>query len=52
MFTENFDFWRHFHEKLTYDGGGGGGGGGRGYYLKRWHEQLADLRGDLGKNLG
>ena len=28
MFTENFDFWRHFHEKLTYGGGGGGGGGG------------------------
>ena len=23
MFTENFDFWRHFHEKLTYGGGGG-----------------------------
>ena len=22
MFTENFDFWRHFHEKLTYGGGG------------------------------
>ena len=28
MFTENFDFWRHFHEKLTYDGGGGWGGKG------------------------
>ena len=47
MFTENFDFWRHFHEKLTYGGGGGGG-----VYLKRRHEQLADLRGDLGKNMG
>ena len=46
MFTENFDFWRHFHEKLTYGGGGGG------YYLKRRREQLADLRGDLGKNMG
>ena len=45
MFTENFDFWRHFHEKLTYGGGGG-------FYLKRRHEQLADLRGDLGKNMG
>ena len=33
-------------------GGGEGEGEVGGYYLKRRHEQLADLRGDLGKNMG